>query len=200
MTNSAFRNIGPLFANEAGLDTSAVAVFMSAGIVGGAALQYPLGWMSDRLDRRWVFIWVTLGAALAGFFLSNFAGSNTMLLNIGIFAFGAFSLPLYSLSAAHANDRAGAGQYVLIAAGLSFFYALGAAAGPFMVTWVMKFFGPSAFFTYTSAVHLLLIFLTLWRMRARGRPSEKHGRFTSLLRTSPAMFKLARRSRKNGDD
>ena len=200
MTNSAFRNIGPLFANDAGLDTQAVAVFMSAGIVGGAALQYPLGWMSDRFDRRWVLIGVTFGAALSGFYLSNFAGNNPMLLNAGIFAFGAFSLPLYSLSAAHANDRAGAGQYVLIAAGLSFFYALGAAVGPFMVTWFMKIFGTSAFFTYTSAVHLLLIFLALWRMRARGSPSQRQGRFTSLLRTSPAMFKLAARDRKNGED
>ncbi len=197
LTNSAFRTIGPLFANDAGLDTAGVAVFMSAGIVGGAVLQYPLGWMSDRLDRRYVFITATLGAAAAGFFLSNYAASNPMLLNIGIFAFGAFSLPLYSLSAAHANDRADRGQYVLVAAGLSFFYSIGAAAGPFAVAWVMKIFGTSAFFTYTSTIHLLLIILTLWRMRARSRPEKAGGRFTAMLRTSPVFFRLARTNSKN---
>ncbi len=192
MTNSAFRTIGPLFATDAGLDTSGVALFMSAGIVGGAVLQYPLGWMSDRLDRRWVFIAATLGAALAGFFLSHFAGNTPVLLNAGIFAFGAFSLPLYSLSAAHANDRAGPGQYVLVAAGITFFYSIGAAGGPFLVTWVMKWLGTSAFFTYTSVIHMLLIVITLWRMRVRSRPLTSHGRFTTLLRTSPALFRLAR--------
>ncbi len=194
MTNSAFRTIGPLFATDAGLDTAGVAVFMSSGIIGGAVLQYPLGWMSDRLDRRWVFIAATLGAALAGFFLSNFAGNSPAMLNAGIFAFGAFSLPLYSLSAAHANDRAGSGQYVLVAAGITFFYSIGAAAGPFIVTWVMKWLGTSAFFTYTSVIHLLLIIITLWRMRARAQPQQHGSRFTALLRTSPALFKLARRN------
>lgn len=192
LTNSAFRTIGPLFASDAGLDTAGVAFFMSAGIVGGAVLQYPLGWMSDRLDRRWVFIAATLGAALAGFFLSHFAGRDSVLLSAGIFVFGACSLPLYSLSAAHANDRAAPGQYVLVAAGLSFFYSIGAAAGPFCVTWVMKLFGTSAFFTYTSVIHLLLIIITLWRMRVRARPEAAKSPFTALLRTSPAIYRLAR--------
>ncbi|MDH3742872.1 MAG: MFS transporter, partial [Hyphomicrobiales bacterium] len=192
LTNSAFRTIGPLFARDAGLDTADVAIFMSAGIIGGAVLQYPLGWMSDRLDRRYVFITATLGAAAAGLFLSRVAGNTQMLLYAGIFMFGAFSLPLYSLSAAHANDRAEAGQYVLVAAGLSFFYSIGAAAGPFAVAWVMKIFGTSAFFTYTSIIHLLLIGLTLWRMQARSRPERARGLFTSMLRTSPVFMKMAR--------
>ncbi|MGI9464859.1 MAG: MFS transporter, partial [Aestuariivirgaceae bacterium] len=196
LTNSAFRTIGPLFATDAGLDTADVAIFMSAGIICGAVLQYPLGWMSDRLDRRYVFIAATLGAAAAGLFLSRIAGNDQALLNFGIFAFGAFSLPLYSLSAAHANDRAKAGQYVLVAAGLSFFYSIGAAAGPFAVAWVMKIFGTSAFFTYTSAIHLVLIGLTMWRMGARSRPEKVRGRFTTLLRTSPVLFRLARSSSK----
>ncbi len=196
LTNSAFRTIGPLFGAEAGLDTTQIAVFMSAGIVGGAVLQYPLGWMSDRYDRRHVLIAATLGAALAGVFLSKFAGRDVWLLNAGIFVFGAFSLPLYSLSAAHANDRAEKGQFVLVAAGLSFFYSLGAAVGPFAVAWVMKIFGTSAFFTYTSIIHMLLIMLTLWRMRARSRPEQPQGRFTALLRTSPVLFRLARSNSK----
>ena len=196
LTNSAFRTIGPLFAVDAGLDTADVAIFMSAGIVGGAVLQYPLGWMSDRLDRRYVFIAATLGAAASGLFLSRFAGNNEILLYAGIFAFGAFSLPLYSLSAAHANDRAQAGQYVLVAAGLSFFYSIGAAVGPLVVAWVMNIFGASAFFTYTSVIHLALIGITLWRMRARSRPEKAGGKFTTLLRTSPVFMRLARSNAK----
>ena len=71
MTNSAFRLIGPLYAEAMGLDVAGVALFMSAGIVGGAALQFPLGYLSDLLDRRWMIILATLGAMLAGLLLST---------------------------------------------------------------------------------------------------------------------------------
>jgi MFS family permease len=194
LTNSAFRLIGPLFGQIMGLDTAGVALFIAAGIVGGATLQLPLGWLSDRYDRRWVLIAATTGASLAGLFLSQVAGSSQFLLTVGIFFFGAFSLPLYSLSAAHANDRANPGQYVIVAAGLTFFFSLGAAVGPVVVAWVMATFGASAFFAYTSIVHAILVVITLWRMAARSGPSRSPGnRFVTLLRTSPAIFKLARR-------
>jgi MFS family permease len=194
LTNSAFRLIGPLYASEVGMTEAQVALFISAGIVGGAVLQYPLGWFSDRFDRRLVLILATTGAALSGLFLSQFAGTSPLFNYAGIFAFGAFALPLYSLSAAHANDRAKTGQYVLVAAGLSFFFSLGAAVGPVIVAWVMKTYGAPAFFTYTSVVHAGLVLVTLWRMRARGRPlAAGTRRFVSLLRTSPALTRMAQR-------
>jgi MFS family permease len=195
LTNSAFRLMGPLYASNIGMDAGAVALFISAGIVGGAVLQYPLGWFSDRLDRRWVLIVSTTGAVFAGIFLSQVAGVSPPLNYAGIFAFGAFALPLYSLSAAHANDRAKPGQYVLVAAGLSFFFSLGASIGPVLAAWVMKTFGVAAFFTYTSVVHGSFVVATLWRMRARGRPvAAGTRRFVTLLRTSPALTRMAQRS------
>jgi len=192
LTNSAFRLMGPIYAGNIGMDTADVALFISAGIVGGAVLQYPLGWLSDRLDRRWVLITSTTGAVVAGLFLAQAAGTSALLNYAGIFVFGAFALPLYSLSAAHANDRAKPGQFVLVAAGLSFFFSLGASIGPVLAAWVMKTFGVSAFFTYTSVVHASLVVVTLWRMRVRGRPlAARTRRFVTLLRTSPVLTRMA---------
>ena len=198
MTNSSFRLVGPLFASRIGLDTANVAYFMSLGIIGGAVLQYPLGWMSDKFGRRKILVGTTSGAALAGLYLSMFAGSDHTALLAGAFAFGAFSMPLYSLSAAHANDRAGEGQYVLLASGLMFFFSLGATIGPSIAAWVMTQFGSDAFFTYISVVHGSFVIATLWRMSVSSSPDKAtRGKFTVLLRTSPALFKLARKS-KNG--
>ena len=194
MTNSSFRLVGPLFASRVGLDTAEVAYFMSAGIIGGAVLQYPLGWMSDRFGRRKILVGTTMGAVVAGLYMSQFAGSDHIALLAGSFAFGAFSMPLYSLSAAHANDRAGEGQYVLLSSGLMFFFALGATIGPSISTWVMTLFGTSAFFTYISAVHGSFVIATLWRMSVSSSPGKaQRGKFTMLLRTSPALFKMARK-------
>lgn len=112
LTNATFRLIGPVYAQSTGLPVSAIATFMSAGILGGAVLQYPFGALSDRYDRRVILIVATSGAALAGIFINGVAGADPPLNCVGIFLFGAFSLPLYSLSAAHANDHASNDQYV----------------------------------------------------------------------------------------
>jgi len=192
LTNSAFRLVGPLYGIEIGLDTGAVVVFMTLGIIGGAALQYPLGYMSDKLGRRKTVLVCTFGAMLAAMFLSG--QREVTPVYAGAFAFGAFALPLYSLAAAHANDRAGIGQYVLVSAGLSFFFSLGAVIGPYTASLVIKYFGPAAFFLYTCAVHASLGMIVIVRMRRRAAvPAERRSKFVWLLRTSPMFFRLVRR-------
>ena len=192
LTNSAFRLVGPLYGLEIGLDTGAVVVFMTLGIIGGAALQYPLGHMSDKVGRRSTVLFSTFGAMLAAVFLSG--QSAVLPVYIGAFAFGAFALPLYSLAAAHANDRAGIGQYVLVSAGLSFYFALGAVIGPYAASLVIEYFGAPAFFLYTCAVHATLCLVVIIRsLRRAAVPAERRSRFVGLLRTSPMFFRLARR-------
>ncbi|MDA7962227.1 MAG: MFS transporter [Gammaproteobacteria bacterium] len=192
LTNSAFRLVGPLYGLEIGLDTGAVVVFMTLGIIGGAALQYPLGYMSDKVGRRSTVLFSTFGAMLAAVFLSG--QSAVLPVYIGAFAFGAFALPLYSLAAAHANDRAGIGQYVLVSAGLSFYFALGAVIGPYAASLVIEYLGAPAFFLYTCAVHATLCLVVIIRsLRRAAVPAERRSRFVGLLRTSPMFFRLARR-------
>ncbi|MEJ8573342.1 MFS transporter [Microbaculum marinum] len=194
LTNSSFRLIGPLYAESMGLDVAQIATFMGAGIVGGAALQIPLAIFSDKLDRRWTLLAATSGAVLAGLLLSATGPGEPWRLYLGIFLFGAFALPLYSLSAAHANDLAPPGQYVLVAAGLTFFFAVGAMVGPLVSSWTIETFGASSLFMFTSAVHGAFILIALWRIAAGKRiPRSARTRFVSLLRTSPAIFRLAER-------
>lgn len=198
MTNSAFRFVGPLYGEAIGLNLTDIATFISLGVVGGAVLQYPLGTLSDKYDRRWILILATTGAVAAGLFLSVIAGQDVLLVYVGIFLFGAFSLPLYSLSAAHANDRAEEGQYVLLAAGLMFFYGIGAIVGPPISSVMLSVFGPESLFVFTSVVHGSLVLATLLRMQVRDAvPDGRRGRFTMLVRTSPFMQKLTRHKDKH---
>jgi MFS family permease len=201
MTNSAFRLVGPIYAQEIGLSIASVATFISAGIIGGAVLQYPLGWWSDRYDRRWALIMATTGAAAAGLFLSYAAGTSQLLNYLGIFCFGAFAMPLYSLSAAHANDRATKDDYVTVSAGLIFFFSLGAMIGPAIGSALIEYYDARALFAFTSTVHGLLVIITLWRMRSRASvPADGRSRFVGLLRTSSYMARLGRKkSRRNGE-
>lgn len=200
LTNSAFRMIGPIYATEIGFDTSGVVLFMTAGIIGGAVMQYPLGYLSDKLGRRKTVLIATLGAVLAGMFMSFLAGNSNPLIYAGSFMFGAFAIPLYSLSSAHANDRAQQGQFVVISAGLTFFFALGAIVGPYIASVVITQFGASAFFAYTSFIHGLLICAVLFRMaRRKSVPTDKRRRFAELLHSAPDIFRLSRKSHPNVD-
>lgn len=193
LTNAAFRNLGPIYAHDIGLSVTAIASFMSAGIVGGVVLQYPLGIYSDRLDRRFIILFATFGSALAALYLAFFAGGDEWKNLVGIFVFGAFAMPLYSLCSAHANDHAGEGEHALVSAGMLFFWSCGAIIGPLFASVLLQFFGPQALFLYTAAILLSFMVYTAQRMTARAAvPAEERSRrFRNLLRTSFFFNKLA---------
>ena len=194
LTTSTFRMMGPIYATGVGLELTGAAVFMAIGIIGGATLQYPLGWLSDRYDRRWILVGATVAASVAGFALSQAPTDRIEVTFAAIFAFGAFALPLYSLAVAHANDHARPGQYALLSAGLIFVYSLGATVGPVGASFVIDAFGIRALFAYVSAIHLLLAIWTMLRMLRRSSvPIQDRVRYTPLMRTSPAIFRLAKR-------
>ncbi|WP_299864606.1 MFS transporter [uncultured Hoeflea sp.] len=194
LTTASFRSVGPLYAEGLGLQVTDIASFMSAGIIGGIVLQYPLGYLSDIISRRSVLLMATTGSTLAGLFLVWFAGGDVALNLIGIFLWGAFTMPLYSLSAAHANDKAKAGEFVQIASGLMFFWAIGASIGPLLSAVLVDWFGPVAFFTYACSMHGAFVIYTIVRI-VRGAPDEPdRGRFAAVLRTSPVFARMAQQS------
>ena len=100
--------------------------FVSVSIFGGAIIQYPLGYLSDIWDRRTILLVSTAGALLAALGIVFLAGSSPLANFVLVFIFGSFAMPLFSLSAAHANDRAGKGEFVLVNAALMLFYSFGA--------------------------------------------------------------------------
>ncbi|MCK8781584.1 MFS transporter [Rhizobium sp. NTR19] len=193
LSMAAFRNIGPIYAEAIGMSITSIATFMSAGIIGGVVLQYPLGIYSDKLDRRRVILWTTVGSIITGAYMSFGAGSNETANIISVFLFGAFSMPLYSLCSAHANDYAKPGEHALVSAGLLFYWSLGATVGPLLASILLEYYGPRAFFAYTSFIFLAFLVFTLRRMKARPPvpPAKRTWRFRSLLRTSAYFNRLA---------
>ncbi|WP_262525211.1 MFS transporter [Agrobacterium tumefaciens] len=201
LSMAAFRNIGPIYGEQIGLSVTSIATFMSAGIIGGVVLQYPLGVYSDRYDRRIIILATTAGSVVVGLFLALFAGTDEWSNIIGVFIFGAFALPLYSLSSAHGNDHAKEGEHAMVSAGLLFFWSVGATMGPLIASVLIDAFGPKALFAYTAAIQIVFIAYTIHRLRVReGVPvEERNWRFRSLLRTSAYFQKLATPGRPKDD-
>src|SRR5690606_18698547 len=127
----------------------------------------PLGYASDRYDRRVVLLVTTTLAMAAALALGFFAGGDRLLNFALVFVFGSFAMPLFSLSAAHANDRAASNEYVMLNAALMLFYSFGAIGGPLAAAAMMQWYGPRALFLFSAAVYVVFIALILWRMRVR---------------------------------
>ena len=196
LTNGAFWSIGPIYVQQMGYGSAMIATFMSAAILAGAAAQYPLGYLSDVLDRRMVLIVASLGATIAGFALMIAGASSEFAILAGAAGYGIFAMAIFGLAAAHANDHAEGEDFVAITGGLLLVYGLGSVAGPLVSPSIMASFGPSALFGYTAVMHAGLVLFGLYRTaRRRNVPSEEQEDFVIARPTTPAVFEFDPRSK-----
>jgi len=172
LANGAFWGVAPVFVQQLGHPIVIVSTFMSVVIFAGAILQWPAGFLSDKIGRRAVLLAACLGAAGAGVFLWQFAPQSQTMMLVGGAAYGMFAMQVYGMSAAHANDFAAPHEFVAISGGLLLIYGMGSVIGPSTAPVVMSQFGPSALFAFTAAVHVMLALYALYRMLIRRVPRQ----------------------------
>ncbi|WP_417519563.1 MFS transporter [Minwuia sp.] len=172
-SNGAFWSLAPIFAQGGQQNASAAAIFIAISVIGGAAAQYPLGKLSDRMDRRKLIIIVSLLAAASALALAIFGARSEALLMVTGFAFGMFAFPLYSLCVAHANDLVDSKSFVEAASGLLLTWAAGAVAGPLFASALMSQFGGRGLFFFTIAIHVGLAIFVAIRIRKRDAPPDE---------------------------
>lgn len=194
LSSASFRMVGPLYGQEVGLPISEIAYFLAAFVAGGAIAQYPMGWLADKYDRRWVLIWLSVAAILSSMLtaLTHDLPIWGIMLTAGLF--GLTTFPIYSVAAAHAHDFASSDERVELSAALMFFFALGAIAAPLLASQLIQYFGPPAMFVMIAAGHAILVVFGLVRMRARPTMEEKTP-YVYAPRTSFTIGRLMKRSR-----
>lgn len=191
LANAAFWAVGPVFAQESGFDQEGIALFMSSVIVGAALSQWPLGWLSDRVDRRYVMLGGALACVAASLALAQYGPNSADLLAALGFAVGAFMIPMFGLTAAHANDHAAPEDAVATNGGLLLLHAGGSVVGATLGAWVMSLFGPPALFHYVAAVYAIFAAVCLFRMARRAAPVEGKTPFAPVPKTaSPSLFEI----------
>ncbi|MGF9760659.1 MFS transporter [Microvirga sp. 0TCS3.31] len=143
ITTSSFFALGPVWAQERGLDTTEIAIFMASGTLGGFVTTWPLGWLSDRMDRRHVIVGTAAMAASILLALIHFVPPDVpaWLLFAYVAIFGGSVIPTYSIVTAHVNDMVRPGEFVAAAGGLLILLGAGAAIGPVIAGAAMTEFG-----------------------------------------------------------
>jgi len=196
LTNGAFWGMGAVYAQHMGMSTLGIAEFMGATILGGAVLQWPIGRLSDRNDRRTVLAAVcALGAALAVATLLVSRAAPAVLA-LPAFLYGGMVFTVYGMSVAHVNDFVPAGETLEAARGMLLAYGVGAALGPALAGLCMVAWGPGALLAYL-AVNLgaLALFARYRMLRRHGVPVAEQAAFVPVLRTSQAAFRIDPRVR-----
>jgi len=184
VANGSFWGLAPLSAAGSGLNDNEVAVFMSIAVAAGALAQWPVGRLSDRIDRRVVLFVLLVGAAATGIALWLLAATGPLLTAFG-FLFGALTLPTYAVAAAHAYDKTPSSDMVATAATILLVNGLGAALGPLFATAVMTPEGPRRLFLFTAAVQAALAAYVLYRTRVQAPPHPVEKTGFDLAATAP---------------
>jgi MFS family permease len=175
VTASAFFTLGPILAQRRGLDTGGIAAFMASGTLGGFLMAWPLGWLSDRLDRRLVIIGaaVTAAATLCTMMALVPDEATRWVLYLCAGVFGATIIPTYSVVMAHVNDAVGEGELVAASGGLLIMQGVGATIGPLLAGFAMAAFEQGFAYTLIAAQIIIAVF-GVYRLRRRAAPPETH--------------------------
>ena len=159
---AALFGMASVYGTERGLTVKDISLFVAAIYFGGMILQYPIGWVSDRMDRRvLIFIVCSIGTFFS--FAANLS-DNFIWLLIVAFIIGGVSNPLYSLYIAYTNDYLGHDDMASASGGLIFLTGIGAIFGPSIVGWLLDAYGAASYFWFIGTVMAIMGSYALYRM------------------------------------
>jgi MFS family permease len=178
LISSIIFSMGPVYARLSGLDTTNIATFMAMSILAAVVTQYPVGRLSDRMDRRTVIAGVcTVATLVAGSIVAFDNLPHAVFLALAAL-FSGLVLTLYSLSVSHVNDKLEPAQTVAASSTLLLLNGTAAATGPILAGSLIAAFGPSAYFAILAALTGTLAVYDLWRKyRRRPVPPSQKGPF-----------------------
>lgn len=177
-----------VFGAQSDLSVTQISLFVASFYIGATVFQYPVGWISDRMDRR---LLIAIVAALAGVgaVLGILSGGDYKTLLVSAAIVGGMSNPLYALLLAHTNDFLEYEDMAAASGGLLFINGLGAFLGPMVIGWLMGRFGPSAFFYVLATLLFAMGLYALFRMTRRAAIAvDDTTAYAPVLPTNTAVF------------
>lgn len=148
-TWAVLATFGPLYAKRTGLDMTGIGLFMAASVIGGGAVQMPVGWVSDHWGRRNALLLLFGGGTSAALLAPLAEGFAAGLAAMALM--GAFIFPIYGVAVAAVNDHVAKAERVAAAVGLVLLFGIGSIFGPALCGVVMGAAGPDGFFWLLAA-------------------------------------------------
>jgi MFS family permease len=189
LASAGFFGVGTIYAVKAGLSVSQTALFMTLFIGFGAASQWPLGWLSDKIDRRKVIMFCCVTVICICIVLASFEFTSTILLILSALV-GAFTLPLYSLGVAQSNDRLEPKQMISASGTIVLVFSIFAALGPFTMSYFLELFEMFGFMIYMGIVHLVIAVTVLIMLMINQNVNESEQTDFQVMAQRPSVVAM----------
>jgi MFS family permease len=180
--------MGAVFGSQIGMTANNIALFVAVLFVGALILQYPIGWLSDRVDRSKLILGLS---CVGGIFcvMGWYFGDVFWVLMVTAFFSGGVTVPLYSLFLAYTNDSLSTDDMPAASGGLVFTFGLGAIGGPLVSGWMMQTFGPFVFWLVLAVTFAAIACYALYCMTQQGVvvPVEETDSYLGVLPTATAV-------------
>jgi MFS family permease len=195
LIHSAIFGVGAVYATTLNFTIFQISIFLFLVTISGALFQFPIGYFSDRQDRRKILIGCTFVAvlfcvlaifasssSLENMYLSSSMGMNKILFFIFVTLYAGFALPMFTLNLAYVNDFIDKERFVAAGAGLQIIFGIGAMGGPFLCSIFMNMYGANGFFIFLGIFHTLIGLFGLYRITKRDYEDNPDSTFTPLPR------------------
>ncbi len=176
----AWNNMAPVFGNAVGYDRARISTLLVATMAGGILLQFPLGRLSDRIDRRLVMSAAGFLCAALALTAAMMASRDPATIFLTAFLMGGLVYPVYSLAVAHANDMVESSDFVKTAGGLLILYGIGTMFGPMLAAGLMQTRGPHGLFLAIAGCSFVMAVFSLFRMSRRQGPPPAPESFATM--------------------
>ena len=183
---SAQFGMAPVFGTNAGFSLSEISIFVAAFYVGAMVFQFPIGWLSDRMDRR-ILIVATSAIGFIAAISAVMVEDIFVIFVVSAFFIGGMSNPLYSLLIAYTNDFLELEDMASASGGLLFLNGLGAISGPIITGYLMTKMGSQGFFIILAILLGLLTVYGFFRMTQRGISDLDTSSYATVLPTASVV-------------
>ena len=195
LIHSAIFGVGAVYAASINFTIFEVSLFLFLITIAGAIFQFPIGYFSDRHDRRIIIIGCAFlstffcalaifssGTSLENMYLASSIGMDKIMFLVFVTLYAGFALPMFTLNLAYVNDFIEKERFVAAGAGLQIIFGIGAMGGPFLASIFMNIYGANGFFIFLGIFHLLIGFFGMYRITRRDYEENPDSKFTPLPR------------------
>ena len=195
LIHSALFSLGAVYAASMNFNLFEISLLLFLITTSGGIFQWPIGYYSDKTDRRIIIIFCSFAASLFAFltivasgtslenmYLATSVGIDKILFFIYVALYAGMAIPLFTLNLAYVNDYIPKEKFVAAGSGMQIIFGLGAMTGPFICSLLMSKFGTNGFFVHLLFFHLVIGFFGLYRITKRTYEENPESTFTPLPR------------------
>jgi len=204
LIHSAFFSLIAVYATTSNFTLFETSILLFMATIAGVIFQGPIGYFSDKYERRKVIVITTALGAMFAFIAIIFGGESLQnmylsvrlsfskiifFISVGLYA--GLALPLFSLNLAHTNDYVTKDKFVAAGGGIQLIFGIGAIIGPILCSLFMDIFNINGFFIFLIVSHIIIVIFGIYRMRVRDSVENPDSTFTPVPATiTPAGLEL----------